>query len=400
MNDRQGPPDIEHIGEADLRDNGRLSQLYVQAVGRGYWRNSTADMLEFAAYAEKALADDSQGTPGRLFYALVKAKDGSTVSDAAETRAMKRFPSPVRQDLVDAAADVAPRARRAARREAVAETLAGRELGYAHAVFIQCFLPQRPTPKLRWRTSHGRASLSVEAGSLANPDQPNEWIDCAVPSGPKPRLILPYIVGEAIRNGHPEVDLGHSLRNFMARLGVPVTGHNGKALTREIQNVAAAEVVIGEWTDEAVHTRGGRIARRISFWLERDDDQPSFWTPAMTLSDDFYAAVQEHRVPLDMAHLARLARSPRRMDLYAWLAYRTPRIPKRQRVAVPLRDLWSIFAPDIGRYRDFTARLRRDLAAIADVYSDFNADMDGDMLWLRRSPPPVPFAARFALPPA
>ena len=72
---------------------------------------------------------------------------------------------------------------------------------------MQCILPQRPTDQTRWRTSHGRASLSVEAGSLANPARPNEWLDCAVPSGPKPRLIIPYIVGEAVRNNSPEVDL-------------------------------------------------------------------------------------------------------------------------------------------------------------------------------------------------
>lgn len=398
MNERQGPPDIEHIEETDLRDNGRLAQLYVQAVERGYWRNSTGDMLEFAAFAQKALADDTQGTPGRLFYSLVKAKDGSTVTNEAERLAMERFPSPVRQDLVDAAADVAPRARQAATREAVEDTLAGREIGYVHSVFIQCFLPQRPTDQFRWRTTHGRASLSVEAGSLANPDRPNEWLDCAVPSGPKPRLIIPYIVGEAIRNGHPEVDLGHSLRDFMSRLGVPVTGHNGKALTREVQNVAAARVLVGEWTADAVHTHGGQIAKRVSFWLERDPAQPAFWTPTMTLSDDFHAAIQEHRVPLDMGHLARLARSPRRMDLYAWLSYRTPRIAKRGRVAVPLDSLQAIFAPDIASSRLFKSRLKTDLKAIADVYSGFNASVDGDILSLRRSPPPIPFAARLTLP--
>lgn len=392
-------PDIARIHVRDLRDNGRLAELYVQAVARGWWPNSSAAMLEFAAYAEKALEDDTHGTPGALFFALVKAKDGSTVSNAAERRAMERFPSPARQDLVDAARDFTPTAKRRRREEAVAATLTDREIGYAHAVMVQCFLPHRHVAERDYQTSHGRASLVVEAGRLADPGNPTDWIHCDVPSGTKPRLIIPYIVGQAVRNGHPEVDLGTSLRNFMARLGVPIAGKNGKILTEQIKNVAAAEILIGEWTDDAAHTYGGRVAKRVSFWLERDAGQLAFWTPTMTLSDDFFAAIQEHRVPVDMAHLARLAQAPRRMDLYAWLSYRTPRIPPRKRQAVPLDGLKAVFGANIARPQDFKARLRRDLAAIRNVYSGFNTEIDRDILWLRRSPPPVPFAAHRALPP-
>ena len=400
MADKGRGPDFSRIEERDLRDDGRLRDLYTQAVRRRYWANNNAAALEFAALAEKALQDDGFGTPGRLFYALVKRKDSSMISEAAEVRAMKRFPSHVREDMVDAAAFRTARNVSKAIAEKIEEVLEDHRIGYSHAVMVQCFLPHRATRERRWRTSHGRASLSVEAGSLANPGRPGEWIDCDVPSGPKPRLIVPYIVGEAIRNGHPEVDLGSSLRNFMSRLGVPVTGNNGKALTREIQNIAAAEVVIGEWTDDAVHTRGGRIAKRISFWLERDPEQLSFWTPSMCLSDDFFRAIQEHRVPVDMGHLARLARSPRRMDLYAWLSYRTPRIRARSRQPVPLDGLWAVFGTEIANFRHFKSRLRSDLAAIAEVYAGFNAEIDGDILWLRRSSPPVPFATRLALPAA
>ena len=89
--------------------------------------------------------------------------------------------------------------------------------------------------------------------------------------------------------------------------------------------------------DDAVHTRGGRFAKELSFWLERNPDQRTLWTPTMTLSDEFFATIQHHRVPIDTHHLARLARSPRRMDLYVWLSYRTPRIPTRRREPISLR---------------------------------------------------------------
>ena len=383
---------IQNIRSEDLTIDEHLGELYVQAVQHGYWPNSPHAALEFVALAEKALQDDTRGTPGALFYSLIKNKDGSMVTQAAEGRAMKRFPSHVRLELVDTAAarSVLP----STPVDEVHDALVPQDVGYMHAVLTQCFLPQRATHARRYETAHGNASLVVHAGELANPHIRRGWIECQIPSGAKPRLILPYIIGEALRNASPEIDLGRSLRQFMASLNVPVAGSNAKALTAQIENIAAAHIIIGEWTDDAVHTRGGRFAKELSFWLERNPDQRTLWTPTMTLSDEFFATIQHHRVPIDTHHLARLARSPRRMDLYVWLSYRTPRIPTRRREPISLRALHSIFAPDIQGRRHFRARLRSDLEAIHAIYPHFRVELAGDVLWLERSPPPVPFAPR------
>ncbi len=398
MSEPGADPNIERIEARDLRDDARLRQLYLQAVRRRYWPNSSAAALEFASYAEKALQEDRHGTPGKLFYALLKRKDGSMLTDGQETRAQHRFPSHVREDLVIEAAAL-PRDPVAGPPQLVAidggqAALFAADLGYAHASLMQCFLPQKPIEEREYQVNHGRASLVVEAGRLINPEKRNQWTRCRVPSGPKPRLILPYIIGEAVRNGTPEVDLGRSLRKFMDRLGMPVGGRNGKKLTQEVQNIAAATILIGQWNHDGAHMVGARVADRVSFWIEKDPGQLTLWTPSMTLSDGFFRAVQEHRVPVNMEHLVKLSRSPRRMDLYSWLSYRTPKLSSRGRLPVKLHALWAIFAPDISRFRDFKARLLRDLRAIDRVYPDFKVDVDGDILWLRRSRPPVPYQPR------
>ena len=384
------PPTIDNVRQEDLTTDERLQTLYMQAVRRRYWANTPGAALEFIALAEKALEDDTHGTPEKLFYSLVKRKDRSKISNAAETRAMQRWPSHARYELV-AAAEEHEQLSLAVRPGDIEETLATRDVGYAHAVMMQCFLPQRPIAGREYDTRHGRAILSVEAGRLGNHERVGELIYCDVPWGTKPRLILPYIVGEAVRHNSPEIDLGRSLRDFMTRIGVPIAGTNGKALTAQIQNIAAAQIIIAVWSEEGMRTEGGRFSRRLSFWIERDPNQQTFWTPTMTLSDDFYTAIQKHRVPVDVRHLAKLARSPRRMDLYTWLSYRTPRIRAGQRVPIPLEALRAIFAPDISHARNFVARLRSDLTAIAAVYPDFRVEIAGQLLWLKRSPPPVPY---------
>ena len=224
---------------------------------------------------------------------------------------MQRWPSHVRQELVDAAGPEPELPGTPVTPGDVEDALAIADVGYTHAVMVQCFFPQRPISGLTYDTTHGRASLSIEAGRLIKPDVFGEIIQCAVPSGAKARLILPYIIGEAVRTASPEIDLGRSLRTFMERLGMPVGGSNGQKITAEIQNIAAATIMLGEWADDRARMRAGRMAKELSFWLERNPDQQSFWTPTMTLSAEFFAAIQDHRVPINMHHLAHLARSPR-----------------------------------------------------------------------------------------
>ena len=79
MSDTQ-EPDLDAITQHDLRDDERLKTLYVEAVRRGFWRNNTRDALEFFCLAEKALHDDAQQTPGKLFYALIKQKSREFVT--------------------------------------------------------------------------------------------------------------------------------------------------------------------------------------------------------------------------------------------------------------------------------------------------------------------------------
>lgn len=143
MSDVQAP-NLDAITERDLRDDERLKTLYVEAVRRRFWANNARDALEFFCLAEKALRDDSQQTPGKLFYALIKQKSREFVTQEIENRALLRLPSHERQALVDRAARSS--ALPAPMPKDVQETLFGRDVGYHHGIMAQCFLPQKPPP--------------------------------------------------------------------------------------------------------------------------------------------------------------------------------------------------------------------------------------------------------------
>ena len=390
-------PNIWHIERRDLTDPDRLGALYVEAVRAGLWPNSNRWMLEFAALAEKACSDDSAGTPERLFAGLLRRENsGRFVTNAAEQQAEHRFPGWRRNELVDQARVPAKRPR--SQRD-LFDASGLEHLGFSHAVLMQCFLPQARRPGREWVQRHGRTSLVVRAGYKPDPDLLGGILPAGLPWGSRARLVLHYVTSEAIKSQSPEVDMGRSLRNFLTRIGAPIGGKNAKIVAEAVYDVAGAEIVLGGFDGRRATVRGSKVAKEVSFWIERGHTiQEAFWRPAMTLSHDFFEAINERPVPLNAEHLAALARSPRRMDLYLWLTYRTAAIRRGASVGIRLDDLRSIFAPDVApsNVRHFRAAIKRDLAAVCGVHP-FRVDLNGNLLELRRTPPPIPEKASLIL---
>src|SRR4051794_22719479 len=146
------------------------------------------------------------------------------------------------------------------------EVIKPEHVGYTHPVFLQCFLPTRHSEKnrQRWQTNCGRASLVIRAGELANPSKPNEYESCIVPAGPKARFVIGYVNDYIQRKDTPTVNMGDSLREAMQKMNISVGGKNGKELTREVKNFAAAEIGLGVWDDSGhvEHKRATAEPRR------------------------------------------------------------------------------------------------------------------------------------------
>ena len=395
-------PDINRITVKDLLDNERLGQLYVEVVRRNFRSNDQVSALEFWCFAEKALQEDTQGTPGKLFYALLKANDTSKISEGQERRAMARMPSHKRQELVEYATGG-----RSAE-EQHHDFWGGQNIGFAHSIMMQCFMPHTRPPREEVRRgrevftrpqnvfsmTHGMVRLNIKAGEHGDPDNPTEMIYRDIPHGTSARLILPYIGGAAISNNNPVVDLGRSLRRHMAFYGIEVGGHRGCDITEQIHNVGTAEFVMADWINkDKPSTRYARVADEFSFWIERDDRQNALWQPEMQLSDRFFQALKERPVPIKMDHLVDLMASPRLMDHYLWLSYRATVEKRAEGTLIPLSNLQPIFGQELRsatakyKYRDY---LRSDLKVIGHLWPDLHASVEKWNLRVLPSKPILP----------
>ena len=271
------------VERADLEDDARLSELYVDAVRRGWWPRGPTAVLDFWALAEKALQEDSHGTPGRLFHSLVKSKERGRITDGQEQRAQRRMPSHVREVLVARAAGGGPEVPTVAQvaPPAVAESDpvdAAADLWatdpdrvvYHHSIMMMCFLPQKrlPADQRHYVVRHGLAALRIEAGTLIDPAEVGTFRPFPVPFGSRARLILPYINGYALRHQTRTVDLGRSLRAFMTHLGLSFDGRRGHQIMEQVQSLAAAHLVLGLWDTSSgrSHAHLATVADEISFW--------------------------------------------------------------------------------------------------------------------------------------
>jgi len=274
------------------------------------------------------------------------------------------------------------------------EVIKPEDIGYTHPVFLQCFLPTRHSAKnkQRWQTNCGRASLVIRAGELANPDKPNDYESCLVPAGPKARFVTGYVNDYIQRNDTPTVNMGDSLREAMQKMNISVGGKNGKELTREVKNFAAAEIGLGVWNDDQVHHHRALVADHMSFWLEKNPNQRTIWQPEMTVSREYFAAIREgdRLAPFYWPAMLALQHDTRAMDIHCFLTYRLRSGLKRP-VMLHAKVLHALFGQDITQLKKFWQSFKKSLLAAHKWYPQAQIEMKNDCIILKDSPPLIPY---------
>ena len=274
------------------------------------------------------------------------------------------------------------------------------DVGYTHPVLLQCFLPVRHS-KLsiqRWQTDCGRASLVIRAGELVKPNSPNTFKQCTVPAGPKARIISAYINDFIYSNQTPVVPLGESMRQAMEKMGIPVGGPNGEELAQELENFAAAEIVLGVWDqDGSAHQRKASVSEEFSFWIEKDPNQRTMWQPEMTVSAKYFEAITEREMtPFYWPALVELAHNARAMDIHAFLTYRLHKGLTRP-VTLSRPILHAMFGKGIKNEKQFWPEFKAALVLAHKQYRTARVEIAKDRrgyetgLILKNSPPLIPY---------
>lgn len=261
-------------------------------------------------------------------------------------------------------------------------------MGIIYSGFCLTALPHRRLDDHeRWERRGNGVTLTVDPGSL--PDGRGATKVHGVPYGSRARMILLYLMSEAVRTRSSEVELGASMRDWMSRMGIAVGGKTAREIKDQCDRISACTLTF-QWDVGETGTRFAKdfiVRGGIQLWQRNDSAQPRLWVDTVQLSESFFKALLAHPVPVSEPALREIAGDSTALDAYVWLAYRL------HALSGPTPISWAALHQQHGvgyaRVRDFKKRFLPTLAAALAVYPEARVDVTDDGLILHPSAPPI-----------
>ncbi len=254
---------------------------------------------------------------------------------------------------------------------------------FLHSVLCQVGLPRRRVVGNTFERMNGNVSLLVEAGKLWNG---KEWQPQPLPYGTRPRLALVHVSSEAVRTKSPTVEVGHSAREFLLRLGISTGGEEYANFNRQLRALAACRMSLGV----GLETLDTKPIKRFAAWASQSDKQRALWPGVIELTGEFYESLAEYAVPLDPRALAALKHSALALDVYSWLSHRLHRVRGPNGAKLSWANLREQFGQEYRDPKDFKRELMKALVSVLAVYPDARIEKVPGGLTLLPSKPPIP----------
>ncbi|MBY0293292.1 MAG: hypothetical protein K2W92_08415 [Alphaproteobacteria bacterium] len=264
-------------------------------------------------------------------------------------------------------------------------------LGFMSRLLVMVNLPYRDPGKeaRNWWKTNGAVSINVTPGYDGKKS-------IGIPYGVYPRLILAYLITQAVRTKSPEIFLGKTFREFLDLVCINDGSKQYKQLLKQIKRTTSANF---SWTyeNEKVWSRTNiQVSHQSQLWWNpKSPDQQSLWESKVTLNTDFFNEIIRNAVPLDFRVLKIFKNSPLGLDLYMFLSWRTFNFKG------PAFISWEGLHTQLGgQYRnlkEFGRDCRKHIKRIQSVWPELNvktvrgrlciAPMSKNLISVDKSPP-------------
>ena len=263
------------------------------------------------------------------------------------------------------------------------------EAAYLARELVQCTLPHRNPGKVNgWKRSNGNFHLVLQPALDPETMQP-----LGLPYGSIPRLILLWIVTEAVRTKNPHLKLGNTLNDFLREIGLdPKTGGGKRSDAARVKDQMIKLLrcrISFEYKDS--HRQSWRempVAAEGDFWWDyHAPDQTTIFENNIVLGDKFFKAITAAPVPVDLRALIPLKQSPLAIDLYTWSTYRLHTMQRagQKQIKIPLAELQEQFGSEYSRIDNFKAAFVDAMAKVQTVFPALEYRFEGGALVLRDS---------------
>jgi hypothetical protein len=201
---------------------------------------------------------------------------------------------------------------------------------------------------------------------------------------------------EAVQTRSPVLELGPTLSAFMAERGLTPSGGPKGDITRlrkQIERLVCSYVTCRYKDDEQTSGKSIQIAEDYDlWWTPKAVNQATLWKSTITIGNSFFKEIIERPVPVDLAALKALKRSPMELDIYFWLTYRMSYL--RMDTVIPWPVLQLQFGADYAQgsqgLRNFKKNFCERLKKVLSVYTAAKVSNVEKGLLLKPSPPHVP----------
>jgi hypothetical protein len=251
------------------------------------------------------------------------------------------------------------------------------DAAYLPRELVQVTLPHKNPGNIPvWRRTNGNLTVGIQPGADLRTGQSYGY-----PFGTIPRLLLFWITTEAIRTKSARLELGNSLRSFMATLGLNSSnGSSGakrsdaRRLREQMQRLFRARLSFQGSPQRNGQSGEARLDMLVVsaselWWSIKDPTQTALWGSWIVLGADFFDAITAYPVPVDIRALRALKNSALALDLYAWLSYEAYRAHSSGKARF---ENWTQLHDHLGaeynRISNFRMKVKAALKTIKTVY--------------------------------
>lgn len=227
-----------------------------------------------------------------------------------------------------------------------------------------------------------------------------------VPYGPLARIIMIYIMTQAVKTKKPHIFLGNSLSAFLRRMGIGSVTSGGPRGTRslvldQLERLMACQFTFRKDSPAAVEIadegrgakRKGGKAKQVRAFAVSDvrmvthyggvSEGKNEFVCEFVLSDVFFDNLVDHAVPFNERAIAAIRSSATQLDLYTFLAMRLPRIQDGEEVILTWEQLKVHLGNDSKNLFKFRQTVRKAWATVSGVYPQARGSVSFDELRIR-----------------
>ena len=252
-------------------------------------------------------------------------------------------------------------------------------LGFMSRLLIMVNLPYRDPGKdcKNWHRKNGNVSIDVATGY-------EDGVPIGLPYGAYPRLILAYLITQAVKTQSPMLYLGKSFSDFIKLIGIEKGGKTRKQLHKQLERTLSASFAWTYRTDKQWSRTNIQVSSQSQLWWdEKLPEQQSLWESYIRFNMDFYNEIMRNAVPLDMRVLATLKNSPLGLDLYMFIVWRTFRLDKS--IFISWESLQEQLGGQYSNTYDFSKKCRFHINRIKAIRPDLNVTFVKGRLCLKPS---------------